>query len=223
MNERFLYHASLGFCIALSWLLIERINTHRNKGILGNVILVISVIAFSILSYLRIPDWKTNETLNKAAIKTSYNSARANLFYGVLIWEKDYLTLPNDASATRKKAVLDSLKPYFDKSLQILPSYISANSMKAGIAGEYHKLDNKLEPLIKSFEEVNLTGTYEKFIPEYLHYVNRRVNNLADVKLLQGFYQRMIPYYDATFKNTSLPGEYRSLLKEVQEKIPSLQ
>src|SRR4029078_12144293 len=78
MNERFLYHASLGFCIALSWLLIERINTHRNKGILGNVILVISVIAFSILSYLRIPDWKTNETLNKAAIKTSYNSARAN-------------------------------------------------------------------------------------------------------------------------------------------------
>jgi hypothetical protein len=46
---------------------------------------------------------------------------------------------------------------------------------------------------------------------------------LADAKLLQGFYQRMIPYYDATFKNTNLPGEYRSLLKEVQEKIPSLQ
>jgi len=77
--------------------------------------------------------------------------------------------------------------------------------------------------LIKSFEEVNLTGTYEKFIIDYLHYINKRVNNLADAKLLQGFYQRMIPYYDANFKNTSLPGEYRSLLKEVQEKIPSLQ
>jgi hypothetical protein len=80
MNERFLYHASLGFCIALSWLLIERINPDQNKRILGNVILAIGVIAFSTLSYLRIPDWKTNETLNKAAIKISYNSARANLF-----------------------------------------------------------------------------------------------------------------------------------------------
>ena len=223
MNERFLYHSSLGFCIALSWLLIERINVDQNKRILGNAVLVIGVIAFSILSYLRIPDWKTNDTLNKAAIKISYNSARANLFYGVLIREKDYLTLPKDAGAARKRAILDSLKPYFDKAIQILPSYTSANSMKAGIAGEYHKLDNKLEPLLKSFEEVNLTGTYEKFIVDYLHYINGRVNNLTDAKLLQGFYQRMIPYYDATYKNTTLPGEYRSLLKEVQEKVPGLQ
>ena len=223
MNERFLYHASLGFCIALSWLLIERINPDQNKRILGNVILAIGVIAFSTLSYLRIPDWKTNETLNKAAIKISYNSARANLFYGILIWQQDYMTLPKNAGAARKRAVLDSLKPYIDKALQILPSYTSANSMKAGVAGEYYNLDNKLEPLIRSFEEVNLTGVYEEFMIVHLHYINRRVNNLTDAKLLQGFYQRMIPYYDATYKNTTLPGEYRSLLKEVQEKIPGLQ
>jgi hypothetical protein len=133
------------------------------------------------------------------------------------------MTLPKNAGAARKRAVLDSLKPYIDKALQILPSYTSANSMKAGVAGEYYNLDNKLEPLIRSFEEVNLTGVYEEFMIVHLHYINRRVNNLTDAKLLQGFYQRMIPYYDATYKNTTLPGEYKSLLKEVQEKIPGLQ
>ena len=99
----------------------------------------------------------------------------------------------------------------------------SANSMKAGIAAEYHKIDGNYETLIKAFEEVNLTGTYEKFILDYLHYVNPRVNKLKDAKLLEAFYQRMIKYYDQHFKNTTLPSEYRSLLKEIQGRMVNLQ
>ncbi|HJS54147.1 MAG TPA: hypothetical protein VJ765_06365 [Chitinophagaceae bacterium] len=223
MNERFVYHASLGFCIAISWLLVEKMNTNRMKKNLGYATLLLGVLAFSILTYLRMPDWKTNESLNRSAIKVSYNSARANLFFGTMIWEKDYLTLPKDAGKARRKAVLDSLNPYFDKAIEILPNYSSANSMKAGAAAEYYKLDGDLENLVRTFEEVNLTGTYEKFILDYLHYINPRVKSLKDAKLLEGFYQRMISYYDFKFKNTNLPGEYRSLLKEIQGKIPGLQ
>jgi hypothetical protein len=140
-----------------------------------------------------------------------------------MIWEQDYLTLPKDAGTAKRKAVLDSLNPYFDKALEILPTYSSASSMKAGAAAEYHKLDGNLENLVKTFEEVNLTGTYEKFILDYLHYINPRVKSLKDAKLLEGFYQRMISYYDLKFKNTTLPGEYRSLLKEITGKVPTLQ
>ncbi|MDP9229982.1 MAG: hypothetical protein M3O67_04820, partial [Bacteroidota bacterium] len=101
--------------------------------------------------------------------------------------------------------------------------YSSANSMVAGLAAEYHKLDNNYEALIRVFEKVNLTGTYEKFILDYLHYINKRVSNFKDAKLLQSFYQKMISYYDLAFKNTNLPPEYRLLLKEIQERMTSLQ
>ena len=223
MNERFAYHASLGFCLAISWLLVEKMSINRPTKNLGYTILFLGVIIFSTLSYLRIPDWKTNESLNRAAIKVSYNSARSNLFMGTSIWEKNYLTLPKNTDPAKRKAILDTVNRYFERSLEILPTYSSANSMKAGVAAEYHKLDNNLEKLIKAFEEVNLTGTYEKFILEYLHYVNPRVNSLKDAKLLEGFYQRMISYNEVKYKNTTLPGDYRALLKEIREKIPRLQ
>lgn len=223
MNERFAYHASLGFCLAISWLLVEKMSINRLTKNLGYAILLLGMIIFSTLSFLRIPDWKTNESLNRAAIKVSYNSARSNLFMGTSIWEKNYLTLPKNTDPAKRKAILDSVNRYFERSREILPTYSSANSMKAGVAAEYHKLDHNLEKLIKAFEEVNLTGTYEKFILEYLHYVNPRVNNLKDAKLLEGFYQRMVSYNEVKYKNTTLPGEYRSLLKEIREKIPGLQ
>ena len=219
MNERFVYHASLGFCIAVAWFLVEKLNYSPTMRRVSLAIFGFGTLGLSAKTLIRIPDWETMETLDKAAIKVSPNSARINHFYGMLIWGKHYLTLPKDADPSRRKAILDSLKPYFDKALHILPSYNSANSMKAGIAAEYHKLDNNYEALIKAFEEVNLTGTYEKFILEYLQYVNKKVNNRKDAGLLVAFYNRMIEFNELKFKNTTLPGEYRALLKELLERM----
>jgi len=247
MNERFVYHASLGFCIAVAWLLVEKLNFNLMAKRIAVAMFVLATVGLSAKTLIRLPDWKTVETLDRSALKWSPNSARANHFFGILIWGKNFLPLnvkedslkaqikPGqdslnakitarlDSLHTKKKQVLDSLRPYFDKALAILPSYNSANSMKAGVAAEYHKLDNKYEPLIKAFEEVNLTGTYEKFILDYLHYINKRVNNLKDAKLLEAFYKRMISYNEMTFKNTTLPGEYRSLLKEIEERMVNMQ
>jgi hypothetical protein len=223
MNERFLYHASLGFCIAIAWLLVEKLNYNLVIQRISLSVFTLGTIGLSALTLIRLPDWKTVESLDRSALKVSPDSARANHFYGILIWGNVYMKLPPNTDPARRKAVLDSLKPYFDKALQILPSYNSANSMKAGIAAEYHKLDNNYEALIRAFEEVNLTGTYEKFILEYLHYVNPRVTNLKDAKLLEAFYKRMIIYNNLHFKNTTLPGEYKSLLKEIQDRMINLQ
>src|SRR4030095_3804308 len=169
-----------------------------------------------------LPDWKTIETLDKAALKVSPNSARANHFYAMDLWSNFYKKLPLNTDPARRRAVLDSINPYFEKSLRILPSYTMANSMKAGMAAEYHKLDNNYEKLILAFEEVNRTRTYEKFVLEYLKYVNKMVFNLKDAKLLEAFYMRMIDYYNQVYKNTTLPSDYRALLNEIRNKMPSL-
>ena len=243
MNERFVYHALLGFSIVVAWLLVEKLKIKT----LGMAIFAVSTIGLSAKTLVRIPDWKTMETLDTSALKVSPNSARSNHFYGMLLWGKNFLPLKaredslnaqlkTGMDSTRaaqirtelaslkikKKSALDSISPYFEKALQILPSYSSANSMKAGIAGEYHKMDNDYAKLIKAFEEVNLTGTYEKFILEYLHYVNPRVNNRKDAEMLEAFYKRMISFNDIKFKGTTLPGEYRSLLKEMEERMKNM-
>jgi len=213
---------------------------------LGIGIFVMATIAFSLKTLDRVPDWKNIETLDTSALKVSPNSARANHFYGMLMWGKKFLPLMHkkdsltdqikalpdslkgplkadlDLLKVKMKTTLDSVRPYFDKALEILPSYSSANSMKAGIAGEYHKLDNDYAKLIRAFEEVNLTGTYEKFILEYLKFINPRVTNRNDAVLLEAFYKRMIAYNELHFKNTTLPGEYKSLLKEIEERMKTL-
>src|SRR5438046_9715116 len=113
------------------------------------------------------------------------------------------MKLPGNTDSTRRRALLDSINLYFERALEILPSYSMANSMKAGIAAEYHKLDHNYEKLIKAFEEVNRTHTYEKFVLEYLRYVNKIVNNRKDAQLLAAFYSRMIDYYNEIWKITS--------------------
>jgi protein O-mannosyl-transferase len=222
MNERFVYHASLGFCIAAAWLLVRKVAYTSSRKNVAFSFFVAATIGFSILTLIRLPDWRTIEALDKAGLRVSPNSARANHFYAVDLWTHHYLTLPKNADSARRRAVLDSINPYFERALQILPSYSMANSMKAGMAAEYHKLDHDYPKLIKAFEEVNRTHTYEKFVLEYLRYVNKTVNTQKDAKLLAAFYVRMIDYYNQTWKNTTLPADYGALLKEIQDRIPSL-
>jgi hypothetical protein len=222
MNERFIYHASLGFCIAVAWLLVRKARFNPITKNLALAFFIATTVAYSALTLIRLPDWKTIQALDKAGLRVSANSARANHFYGVDLWTQHYLKLPKDADSARRRAVLDSVNPYFERALQILPSYSMANSMKAGMAAEYHKLDHDYPKLIKAFEEVNRTHIYEKFVLEYLRYVNKTVNNQKDAKLLAAFYSRMIDYYNQTWRNTTLPADYRGLLKEIQDRMPTL-
>ena len=222
MNERFVYHASLGFCMAAAWLLVRKSAYNPTMKKIALSFFVVATIAYSVLTLIRLPDWKTIRALDKAGLRVSPNSARANHFYGVDLWTQRYLTLPKDADSARRHAVLDSINPYFERALQILPSYSMANSMKAGMAAEYHKLDHDYPKLIKAFEEVNRTHIYEKFVLEYLRYLNKTVSSQKDAKLLAAFYTRMIDYYNQTWKNTTLPADYGALLKEIQNRIPSL-
>ncbi len=224
MNERFVYHASLGFCIAEAYLLMVVLgkNKENNKNVLGLGIAALLVVGFSMKTLIRVPDWYSGATLNASAIKNSPNSARANCFYAVSIWEDKYLKLPPNATNEQKKALLDEMKPYFDRSLQILPKYSAALKMWAGVAGEYHKIDNNYDNLLKEFERINRAGVYEPFTIQYLTYVNNRVGTKADAEKLQAFYRSMLTFFKQNYSATVLPVEYQKLLDEIQGRMPGL-
>ena len=173
---------------------------------------------------MRVPDWYSGNTLNNAAIKYSSNSARANCFYAVSMWENTFNQLPKETPELRKREVLDSMKFYFDKSVSILPKYGAAQKMRAAVASEYHKLDGNIEILIKVFDEVNRSGTYDAYVVEYLKYVNTtKVKTKADAEKLAAFYSSMMMFYKQNYSTTSLPSEYTNLLSDIQARMINLQ
>lgn len=224
MNERFVYHASLGFCIAVAYLLMTVLNKNKenNKNVLGLGLASLLVIGFSAKTMMRVPDWKNGASLNVSAIKNSPNSARANCFYAISIWEGQFLKLPPSATIEQKKAILDEMKPYFERSLEILPKYSAALKMWAGVAGEYHKIDNNLDNLLKEFERINNAGVYEPFTIQYLTYINNKVGTKAEGEKLQAFYTVALVFFKENYGTTIIPGEYQKLLNGIQARLPSL-
>ena len=229
MNERFAYHASFGFCIVFcwvvswlaSWLFGNRqsaIVSRQSSAFAGVGVLTLIVCAYAFLTLRREPDWNSGTTLNRSALINSPNSARANCFYGVSIWEDEYLKIISTGSPEKKQAVLDSMKPFFRRAIEIYPRYNNALKMSAGVAAEQYKLDGKIEPLIAAFNQANRGGSYDEFVLKFLSYLNSTVVQHSDAEKLAAFYKDMITFYKQTQPTSGIPKAYEKLLSDVQLK-----
>jgi protein O-mannosyl-transferase len=177
MNDRFIYHASIGFCIILAYFihttLPKLIKQEGKHNWVGLAIVGLFLSGFTYKTFERLPDWKNTVSLNNAAIRISTNSARANLFYGVAIWENKFLKSKDE---NEKKKILNELYPYFKKAVQIYPKYQSGWQMMAGCAAEIHKFDHNYDTLLPVFENSNKLIKLD-FIQQYMGYI---VNNEQD-------------------------------------------
>jgi protein O-mannosyl-transferase len=215
MNERFVYHASIAFCIAVAYFLTRKfVPKIATIGIAALLIL-----AFSIKTLIRVPDWKSGTTLNTSAMVYSPNSARANCFYGVSLWEEKYMKLPKDATNEQRIAILNEMKPYFDTSLRIVPNYGSALKMWVAIAAEYHKIDGNLDNLLVAFERMNHSLVYEPFILQYLDYMNGRVLTRVDSEKLLRFYTTEQAFFKEKMPNSIMPSEYQKLIDALNRRL----
>ena len=156
LNERFVFLPSLGFSLAIAWLLMRWMPEKMQKipenwYALGGGILVVLLGGYFLKTEMRLPDWQDEYHLNQAAYKNSPNSARANLFMGVAIFNRDY---PAAQTPQEKLALLNTITPMVDRALQIIPSYNNAQDFKAGLAGERFVLDQQLTPLLQTYFDV---------------------------------------------------------------------
>lgn len=136
MNERFLYAPSIGFCLVVAWFLAEKMPSWLRErperpGILAAGILLLMGAAFAWLTIKRVPDWATKVTLNASALKNSPNSARAQCFYAVSLYEEVYKTLKDPEE---KLKLVDTMDAHITRALQIYPNYGSAWQMVPGIS-----------------------------------------------------------------------------------------
>lgn len=173
MNERFVYMPSLAVCLILAWLISRKLPElfNEKKGeinILSVGLLLILISGYGLKTILRTEDWRNAVTLNAAAVKYSPNSARANCFMGVALFEEQYR---NETDAEKSKQLLDEITYYIERSLEIFPGYGSALTMYAGVVAEHYKRDRDLPKLLNKFEEILSKRTRLDYIDEYIEYL----------------------------------------------------
>ena len=198
MNDRFVYMPSLGYCLILAYGLVYAYNyfSKKENTMLLYGIAMIPILAYSVRSFVRVPDWENALTLNRSTFPASENSARANSFMATALFEEYKVT----ADRTKKLQLIKEAYPFAIKAHEILPAFHNGNVMIAGVAAERYNLTGELEPLLEDFHTVCIIrpdiqtkqkpdGKLHSYMTEYLEYLNGRVR--SDQRLI-AFYRRTI-------------------------------
>jgi tetratricopeptide (TPR) repeat protein len=124
--ERFLFTASLGFCLALVVLIfmIFKIDIRKKEQSLKQLrnplwLLILLIIPMSIRTISRNQDWENFETLYTHDIKYLDRSAKANSVYAAMLYEKTFKS--KDKKIAKNSAI--EARKYYKKALEIYPEY----------------------------------------------------------------------------------------------------
>ena len=178
MNERFLYMPSVGFSIAASMFFVQFLSSRIKSSPILYAILGLVLAGFTVRTLTRVPAWENGDTLNSASIQVSKNSARANLFYGNVLFQKGLKA----ESADEKKALFEEAEYYFKRSEEILPVYNEPIRMRAGTAAELFRMDRDIDKLLESFYRAIQRNPRIKFVQTYVEYLNGRNQYIEELK-----------------------------------------
>lgn len=184
MNERFVYVSSLGFCTLWAYLFLVRLPAWQSQLTwakqAGLGILLVTALAYAGKTYERLPAWKDAMSLNRAAIKVSTNSARANSYMAYSLYQRGLQEQGAQQLATYQEAL-----PYVNRALEIYPTYSDALTCKGGLLGGLYQQNRDLDQLLEGFYEI-LSARHINFIDQYMVYLNGRENG----QRLAQFYHR---------------------------------
>lgn len=188
MNERFIFMASAGYCIALAYFLMEHLPTLFTKGkLVGMVLAAVVIGGLAFKTYDRVPVWKDALSLNQAAVAVSSNSARANSFMSTALFEKYKETINQNAYRdlnAQQKDLLKKTEYYATKAVSIVPDYQNANLMLIGVASEIYKSEKDIHTYVKMMKPCVLRRPDIPFIKEFSDYLKGR-----------GHDQELFPFY----------------------------
>lgn len=210
MNERFLFMPSVGFCLAVSYILFRKLpqwlKSANTASMVGLVLAGVMALGFTVKTFTRVPAWKDNHALNEAAITVSVNSARANQYYAYSLYEKyvedrDIAKVGGTPDPEKQRALLTEALPYVNRALEIHPTYHDAITCKGGIHGGFYALDRDINAVLEGFyplatndkqvyylEQQEKGKSVDNFPIKYLQYLNRLGRNYNE---LVDFYHRV--------------------------------
>jgi tetratricopeptide (TPR) repeat protein len=197
VGDRFTYVASVGFSIAMAWIIfsIVRIKPEELKPITtipfkAVTLLSLLLIPYTIQTIARNKDWKNLETLYKADIDYLPRSVKANTQYAGNLLYNTYQAM-QAAQRPPKREVIDEMIRHYQLSLQLLPTYYDAlnglGTVYSTLLGEHRKAIPYFEAAIRS-DSNNVAGYIN------LAYVYRQLKNNHQSK----YYYHKVLQIDST-------------------------
>jgi tetratricopeptide (TPR) repeat protein len=127
-GERFLFVPILGFVIAAAWLMIrflspDSMSSEKKPNSMLIWVVGIILVLFSIKTFFRNSEWRSNEILYEADVKKSPNSAHMRYYYGLSLMKEKAI---NEKGDVIKPAYLDSAIVQFQIAANIYPYYADA-------------------------------------------------------------------------------------------------
>jgi hypothetical protein len=182
MNDRFIYMSSLGFCVFIVYALKYLVDKFfKGMHTLWIAIIVFLIGAYSVIGFLRVPDWEDGMTLNRSAMKVSENSARANSFMATALYEKYQASRDPE----EKKALIKEARPYALKAIEIFPNYYNGNLMMSGVAAESYNIYKNLDEFLSDFIKIIDRRPDVGYIGQFLEYLN---GTNVDLNKMETFY-----------------------------------
>lgn len=147
MADRFLYVPSLGFCLAIAYILVKITKVDEFEKLKKNIplagILVVVTVLFCGKTIARNPDWYNNETLFSKDIYAAPNSAKIHYYYANTILKKFLDTSPNvNAPTAVDLQLLAEAEKHFMRSYEINPNF-HHTTYNLGLINTYKKNGNE--------------------------------------------------------------------------------
>ncbi len=180
MAERFLFIPSLGFCIAIVFLLNHVFKKFKDKQKKYTIIIVaILTVIYSGLTIHRNKDWKNQYTLFKAGVKACPNSARCHMALGAMYEQKTKEVNTRNESIKFLNLAIDEYK----KSISLFPEYDQAlynygvvlqNSKRFDEAEtQYRKVIKANPQYIMAYNNLGSLFYYKNQFDSALYYFNK--------------------------------------------------
>jgi protein O-mannosyl-transferase len=176
MGERLIYHSSVGFCIAVAWLLYTGMEKMK-PALVGVMVVLICLGAYKTIP--RNAQWKNDKVLFFEDIKVAPNSVLVNADVA-----SSYVNMADYEIDTFKK--LDDIHTgikYFSKAIEINPAFVSGY-LNRGMA--YFKLRRPDSALFNLNKVKELYPRYPKLDEMYFNvgvnfYMNQQYNEAMNV------------------------------------------
>ena len=182
MGERLIYHSSVGFCIAVAFLLykgFEKLSPAAGgKRMLAGLTIVLVVVCAGEV-WARNNDWKNDETLFNEDIRKSPNSVLVNSNVASSLINMSDI---DKDEATKRKHLLKGIEHY-DKALSIHPTFVQGY-MNRGVA--YMKLNVPDSARVNYDRVLTLYPNYPKMYEIYYnlgvcYYLNKMVPQAINI------------------------------------------
>lgn len=205
-GERFLYIPSLGFCVAIVFLIFKFVKIKENpkeKSSKQNQFVLITLftvvlILFSVKTISRSADWKDQLTLFSTDTQTCPNSAHMRLYHALAI--RDEAKSYDDQNNTETNFVKfqKNNELYIQGNLKAIEELKIAVNIYPKYASAYEQLGLLYERTGKKTNNKSMIDSAESYYLLSLKYVPTTAsvnNNLAKIYFERGEHQKAKQYY----------------------------